>query len=140
MTATVQPVKSRAWIKWVVIGVLALVALPAGCTYWFVTKVTGVLRDSVPAKMALTQASAHPLVQAKLGSPLTAGGYASGDIKVNNADGSARISMPVSGPKGSGTLNLIATRAGGQWKLDVLSVKPDDGSVPINVIGGGIRS
>lgn len=142
MTATSQPLptpsapKRFGWVKWVLLGLAIVVGLPAGCTYW----VFSLLGNSEAGRLALAQAEAHPAVVAKLGSPLTKGRFVTGSVKVENASGSADLSMPVTGPKGAGRLFVKATRSGGQWRLDEVFLVPDDGSSRVNVVGGGIRS
>ncbi len=76
----------------------------------------------------------------KLGEPLKRGWLVTGSIKLNNADGNADLSIPVSGPKGSGRVHIKASKAAGRWTVEQLTVTPDDGSSPINVRGAGIRS
>ncbi len=142
MTATTvapQPSTRRGCLKWVAVAaVVAVIGIgaPAGCTYYLFSS----LANSTPAKMGVTLAEVHPLVRAKLGTPLTRGRFASGRIQLSNSNGSATLAVPVSGPNGSGTAHVSATKSGGEWRIDTLEVQPDDGSARISVLGGGIRS
>lgn len=140
MTATMppppRPPKRFGWVKWVVLGVLLVVGIPAGCTY----AIFGALGNSEAANIALIEAGRHPAVIQKLGEPLKRGWFVTGSIKLNNSDGSADLSIPVSGPKGAGRITIKASKAAGRWTVEQLTVTPDDGSSPINVRGAGIRS
>jgi Cytochrome oxidase complex assembly protein 1 len=142
MTATTgqtpMPAPSRRWgcLRWAALAVVLLVGAPAGCTYYLFTS----LANSTPAKMGLSLAEAHPLVAAKFGTPVVRGRFGSGSIQVNGPSGSANLAVPISGPKGSGTAHISATKTAGEWRLERVEVQPDDGSSRISVLGGGIRS
>ncbi|MFM9942480.1 MAG: cytochrome c oxidase assembly factor Coa1 family protein [Hyphomicrobiaceae bacterium] len=138
MTTAAQPppVKRFGWVKWALLSVLLVVSLPAGCTYWVLSS----LNNIEATQMAVAEAGRHPAVIAKLGTPLTRGRFVAGSFEVRNSEGSADLAIPVSGPKGAGTLYAKATRTAGRWMLDQLRLAPDDGSSSITILGGGIRS
>jgi len=71
-------------------------------------------------KDALTRAKAHPTVIEALGSPITEGFLLSGNTNVNGASGEANLSIPVSGPKGKGTIYVAATKSLGRWNYSGL--------------------
>jgi hypothetical protein len=71
-------------------------------------------------KDALTRAKAHPAVIEALGSPVTEGFLLSGNTNVNGASGEANLSVPVSGPKGKGTIYVAATKSLGRWNYSGL--------------------
>jgi cytochrome oxidase complex assembly protein 1 len=66
-------------------------------------------------KDALVRAKAHPAVIEVLGSPITDGFLVSGNTNVNAAAGEANLSIPISGPKGKGTVYVAATKSLGRW-------------------------
>ncbi len=141
MTATTMPPPPRppkrfGWVKWVLLGLVLVLGLPAGCTY----AIFGALGDGEAAKIAVMEADRHPLVQQKLGTPLKRGWLTTGSIKPDGTGGRADLAVPVSGPKGSGTAYIRATKSAGRWTVDTLTVTPSDGSSQIHVIGAGIRS
>lgn len=70
--------------------------------------------------LALKRAAANPLVIERIGEPVTAGWLTRGDIKVTNDSGTAELSIPVSGPKGKGTIFASAVRSAGKWELTSL--------------------
>jgi hypothetical protein len=71
-------------------------------------------------KGALARARAYPAVIDALGSPITEGFLVSGNTNVNGASGEANLSIPVSGPKGRGTLYVAATKSLGRWNYSGL--------------------
>jgi hypothetical protein len=71
-------------------------------------------------KDALTRAKAHPAVIEALGSPITEGFLLSGNTNVNGASSEANLSIPVSGPKGKGTIYVAATKSLGRWNYSGL--------------------
>ena len=66
-------------------------------------------------KDALARAQANSAVIEALGSPIKEGFLVSGNTNVNGAAGEANLSIPISGPKGKGTIYVAATNllAGG---------------------------
>jgi hypothetical protein len=72
-------------------------------------------------KDALTRAKAHPAVIEALGSPVTDGFLVSGNTNVNGASGETNLSIPVSGPKGKGTIYVAATKSLGRWNYSGLT-------------------
>lgn len=71
-------------------------------------------------KDALARAKAHPAVIEALGSPVTEGFLVSGNTKGNSASGEANLSIPISGPKGKGTIYVAATKSLGRWNYSGL--------------------
>jgi len=65
-------------------------------------------------KDALTRAKSHPAVIEALGSPVTEGFLISGNTNVNGASGEANLAIPVSGPKGKGTIYVAAKKSLGR--------------------------
>ncbi len=86
-----------------------------------------------PRDEALARARAEPELVAALGEPITAGLLTSGSIQLDNASGSADLSIPLSGPKGSATLYLVATKDAGQWHYTTLAVELADGGRRIDL-------
>jgi len=78
------------------------------------------VKSSDVYKDALARAKAHPAVIEALGSPVTEGLLLSGNTNVNGASGEANLSIPVSGPKGKGTIYVAATKSLGRWNYSGL--------------------
>jgi cytochrome oxidase complex assembly protein 1 len=74
-------------------------------------------------KDTLARAKAYPAVIEALGSPVTEGFLVSGNTNVNGASGEANLSIPVSGPKGNGTIYVAARKSLGQWNYSGLVVE-----------------
>src|SRR6266404_8544911 len=74
-------------------------------------------------KDALARAKVHPAVIEALGSPITEGFLVSGNTNVNGASGEANLSIPISGPKGKGTIYVAASKSLGQWNYSGLVVE-----------------
>ena len=113
---------SKMGIAWVAIGVVATFAL------FFVSVfvlVESMFHSSGVYTMALTKAQKSPCVAHVLGSPLKPDWMTSGEINENNDEGSAELSIPVSGPKGSGSLELKAQRESGTWEIQSLILEHD---------------
>ena len=92
------------------VGFIAAVALIA----FSAMKSTDVYKD------ALARAKAHPAVIEALGSPITEGFLVSGNTNVNGASGEANLSIPISGPKGKGTIYVAASKSLGRWNYSGL--------------------
>ena len=73
------------------------------------------MKSSDVYKDALARAKTHPALIEALGSPVTEGLLLSGNTNVNGASGEANLSIPVSGPKGKGTIYVAATKSLGRW-------------------------
>jgi hypothetical protein len=115
---------SRNW-KWFVPTGCCLTPLVLGGAFLaFVGLVVfGALKQSDAYKMAVARAKADSRVVAALGSPISEGWYLSGTTNVNGASGDADLSIPISGPKGKGTIYAVATKSAGEWTYSKLVVK-----------------
>ncbi len=74
-------------------------------------------------KDALARAQVHPSVIEALGSPIKEGFLVSGNTNVNGASGEANLSIPISGPKGKGTIYVEAKKSLGRWNYSGLTVE-----------------
>jgi hypothetical protein len=114
---------TRNW-KWFV---------PTGCLTIFVLFVAfivsiglivfGALKSTDLYKEAVAKAKANPAVVEALGSPIEEGLFVSGSSNVNGATGESNLSIPISGPKGKGTIYLSAKKSLGRWNYDDLVVE-----------------
>ena len=83
--------------------------------------VSAALKSSEPYKVAVARASADEKVTAALGTPITEG-FPNGSINTNGSSGDVDLTIPVSGPKGKGTIYVVGTRSGGVWTYSKMSV------------------
>ena len=49
-----------------------------------------------------------------------------GSINVENQRGEADLDIPISGPGGSGSIHVRATKEAGGWTIDVLTVRHEE--------------
>lgn len=117
---------SRNW-KWFVPTGCCLTPLVLGGAFvaFLVLVVFGALKQSDAYKNAVARAKADSHVTAALGTPISEGWYLSGKTNVNGGSGDADLTIPISGPKGKGTIYAVATRSAGEWTYSKLIVKID---------------
>jgi Cytochrome oxidase complex assembly protein 1 len=65
----------------------------------------------------------HPAVVEALGSPIKEGFFVSGSTNVNGAAGEANLAIPISGPKGKGTIYVKAGKSLGRWSYSDMVVE-----------------
>ena len=74
-------------------------------------------------KEALARAKTDPAVIEALGSPIRDGLLVSGNTTVNGASGESNLAIPISGPKGKGTIYVSANKSLGRWNYSGLVVE-----------------
>jgi hypothetical protein len=118
---TIVPNQRPGWLKrnwkWLlaavfVCGLAFVVAI--------VTLLMGVMRSSDVAKEAVARAQSNSLVTQRLGTPIAEGWFVGGSINVSTASGDADLSVPISGPKGKGTVYVTAQKNAGRWEYSVM--------------------
>lgn len=116
---------SRNW-KWVVpVGCLGLIVMFAGFIAVIFLAVTGAVRSSHVYEIAMSEAQRHPGVIDALGEPIEAGWLVSGNISIDGTSGKADLAIPLEGPRGSGTLYVVADKVAGQWEFERMEVELD---------------
>ena len=117
---------SRNW-KWFVPTGCCLTPLVLGGAFaaFIILVVFGALKQTDVYQTALARAKADPRVTNALGTPIEEGWLLSGNTNVNGSSGDADLSIPISGPKGKGTIYTVATKSAGEWKYSKLVVKID---------------
>jgi len=110
---------------------IGCVALISGGFFW--------ARSSLPSKAALERASANPAVREALGTPLTTKFFGENNVMVYNA-GSGRktseatFSIPVTGPRGSGTIMVAGERRKGTWHFQRMEINIDKTGATIDLL------
>ena len=104
-----------------------------GCAL-FIGGIFSTLKNSEPAERSLEMIARDPAVIAELGSPVEQGWMVGGNINLANADGHAGLHHPVSGPSGSGSARLLATRSANRWTFDEITVTIDGSGKVIDVL------
>jgi hypothetical protein len=105
-------------------GALILVGLAVmALIFWGVAKA---IKDNAPYNDSITAVQGNQAAIDALGSPIEPGFFPSGSINLNNGEGSVDFSIPVSGPKGKGTVRVVGTKPAGSttwiydtWQLDI---------------------
>ena len=119
---------SRHW-KWAVpSGCLLVVLLAFGGCVALVVGAFATLKDTGAYSQAIGRVQHSPEAVALLGEPIEAGWMMQGEFADHGATGDADYSVPVSGPRGRGTLYVEARKSGGRWTFRVLTLVPDDGA------------
>ena len=92
------------------------------------------MKSSDAYKMALARAKADPRVMEALGSPIEDGFFAWGKVNVSGTSGEADMTVPLSGPKGKGTLYFVASKFAGKWTFSKLMVETANNGQRIDLI------
>jgi hypothetical protein len=134
-----EPVQKQSWLgrnwKWVLpVGCVSLLGLIAVFVAGIILVVFGFMKSSDVYQEALAAASSSPSVIDVLGEPIEAGWYMTGTIRVSGASGTADITIPISGPRGTGTIFAAGTKRAGQWSYEVLEVEVDGLSERIDLL------
>jgi hypothetical protein len=102
------------------VGCLSGLTLVVGLVAGVLIFVFSLMKSSDAYKLAFARVQSSPAAVNALGEPLKSGLFVSGNINVNGPSGAANLSIPVSGPKGGGTIQLKATKSVGRWTFDAL--------------------
>ncbi|SNR72051.1 cytochrome c oxidase assembly factor Coa1 family protein [Flavobacterium sp. ov086] len=111
----------RNWKWFVPTGCLSLLVLLGLFIAGIFFGVTSMMTDSDAYKGAMTAAKNNKTVIEKLGNPIETDGMTSGSININNDTGNCDLQIPIKGPKGKGTLFVVATKKG-NWKYNEMSL------------------
>ena len=114
---------TRNWKWFVPTGCLTIVVLFVAFVGSIVIIVFSAIKSTDPYKDAFAKAKMHLAVIEALGSPIKEGFFVSGNTNVNGAAGEANLSIPISGPKGKGTIYVKAKKSLGRWSYSDLVVE-----------------
>ena len=128
--ATPQALPRRNWFernwKWFIpSGCLTIIVLLLAFVAGVLSIVEVSLKSSGAYTQALALAQANSQVSDKIGRPLKPGWFVSGSININGDSGDADISIPISGPKGKGTIYAVAKKIAGIWRYETLEIEVD---------------
>ncbi len=115
----------KNWKWFVPVGCLSMVLLVAAFIALIFTFVFGMMKNSTAYSEALERARANPAVSASLGTPIEEGFFVSGNVSESGPSGEAELSIPISGPRGAGTIYLEARKSAGAWTFSRLVVEVD---------------
>jgi amino acid transporter len=116
--AAPQPHKSKKkmWTIIILSVLLAIFLLIVGCCALVYKVAKSALKSSQVYVMSIQRAQNSPCAISKLGQPL-AFQMPQGSASENNDSGSADLTIPASGPQGSGSLHVVASRDNKVWTL-----------------------
>jgi hypothetical protein len=124
----------RNW-KWCVpVGCLVAVVLFAGFIASIMYFVFAMMKSSDAYIDAVARARAHSSVQESIGMPIEEGLFIAGNINVSGPSGNASLSIPLSGPKGEGTIFVEAQKSAGRWTFSTLVVEIKETGQRIDII------
>ena len=128
---------SRNW-KWALpVGCVLPIALCGGGFVAFflliLSAVSSGVKSSDAYEEAMTRARSNAEVRAQLGEPIETGFWITGSISVSGPSGDIDVAIPISGPKGSGTLYIVGRKTAGQWQYSRMDVAVDgrDGRIDL---------
>lgn len=107
------------------LGAAAILLLVLGIVAGMFFMITGSFKSSPVYLDAMQAAQSDPRVVDALGTPIQAGWLVTGSIEEQGISGDATLTIPVSGPRGSGTLYASAREGNGRWQFYTLAVKVD---------------
>jgi hypothetical protein len=134
----VQP-RPKTWFernwKWlvpllVVVALFVFSAFVGGLIYI----VESTLRTSYPYQLAVKRATESPAVAAKLGTPLHIGWFVAGELGFDGSEGSARLGIPISGPKGRGRIKVVGKKHASHWNFETLELDVSGQDEPIPLL------
>jgi hypothetical protein len=111
-----------------------MLLLVAAFVFFIISIVFGAMKSSDAYKSALAKAKADPRVVSALGSPITDGFFVGGQTNVSGTSGHADMNVPISGPKGKGTIYFVASKFAGKWTFSKLMVEVADSGQRIDLI------
>ena len=116
------------WIAGVVVAAIFILPIfgVLGGFFWF--------SRSEAAKVAIAAAKSSPALAERLGKPVEAGWLVSGSIGIDKDSGHAELTIPISGPKGSGTIYTEQTKQAGVWHFKVLQFRDAGGSHKLDLL------
>ena len=95
----------------------------------FVLVAVSAVKSSSFYQTGVARAKSDARVQAALGSNLHDGMFLPGNVRKKGSLREYEFRIPISGSKGKGTIYLVVTKSAGQYQIDNLSVKTNDGEI-----------
>jgi len=132
-----MPNQHRSWLgrnwKWLLAAIFV-------CGVVFVvgifTLIMGAMRSSDVAKEAFARAQSNAVVAQRLGTPISEGWLVGGSINVSPGSGDADLSVPISGPKGKGTVYVTAQKNAGTWAYSRMLATVEGSNDSIDLLAG----
>jgi len=132
------PVQRKSWLgrnwKWLLLlSLLLMVCIGLG----IFALIMSWMRSSDVALEAVARAQGNPAVAQKLGGRIEEGWLTSGSINVGTGgSGDANLAVPISGPKGNGTVYVMARRIAGVWNYSQMIAGIESTGEKIDLLAG----
>jgi hypothetical protein len=134
---------NRNW-KWVVavvcvvgvLGIVLTVVMVVAGAYFVFSLVDRTFKSSGGYQEALAIVRSDPRAVQALGAPVDDGWFPTGSVDSSGTRGTSDLAIPVSGPRGSGTLYLRAVGEMGEWRFTQLVLKVKDTGEEIDLLAG----
>ena len=124
----------RNWKWFVPVGCLSMILMIVGFIAAVAYLAFGSIKSSYVYQQAIDKTRSNADVIRELGEPIEPGWLISGSIKVSDSSGSADMSIPVSGPKKSGKVYVLATKRMGKRDFYGLEVEIEGKGERINLL------
>jgi len=111
----------------VAIGCVVIILLGAIAAVAVVGIAFGAIKHTDVYRHARDRATSDPRVIARLGPPVEAGWWVTGNVHTENSSGAATVKFPISGSRGKATVDADATLENGSWTYQRIVVHPDGG-------------
>ena len=129
---------SRNW-KWFVPTLFVVIfVLPLTMCGGMIYLVMSTLKNSEVARESVGRAQSNPVLMEKLGTPIQMGVWIGGSVDTTSAGGRANLVIPISGPRGKGTLMVFARKADGEWHYLTMYVMIQGGGM-VNLLNANER-
>jgi hypothetical protein len=123
------------WRRRLLLGLGAIIAIAAFVAA-LLAFIEHEIRSSDVYQMSLTRAQRSTDVAGIVGLPVNPGWFVTGEItESTNGGGRATLAIPLSGPRGGGTLHVQAQRQGGNWRLYALQFVSEDRNSSVDLLG-----
>lgn len=130
----------RNWWWAVPVGCLLPILACGGCFAVIGGAVFGALKSSDPYKEGVAKAKASPAVRDALGEPIQEAWYVSGNLNTQTTNGvetgNADLTIPLSGPKGSGSVHVVGQKNAGTWTYSTMDATLPGQNHPVNLLAG----
>ena len=124
---------SRVW-KILGCGCLALIVLGLLGGAGIFVAFGKLMKGNAPYQDSIATVQSNPAAIEALGEPIKPGFFMSGSINLNNGDGTVDFTIPVSGPKGKGTVRVKGTKssAAPAWQYELWQLEiPGQDPIPL---------
>jgi hypothetical protein len=130
-----MPNQNRSWLgrnwKWILAAIFVCGAV---FVVGIFALIMGAMRSSDVAREATARAQASAPLAQRLGTPISEGWLVGGSINVSPGAGDADLSVPISGPRGKGTVYVRAQKTAGTWAYSLMEAAIEGSGARIDLL------